>query len=232
MRRSLTLMKGLTLGAGMMYLFDPRAGRRRRALLNDQFTRFMNETDSMVQKGLCDLGNRVQGLVAECTALFTPDHADDQVITERVRSALGRCVSNPSAIQVESRQGHVTLSGSVAAEELDSVLTCLTKVRGVSGLENHLEIHDRTNDHATRRDGQSREGMSRGLTPNTWTPATRLLVGAAGGLLLVRLIGRRPLGLAVLGIVGATVIAQSTSRNQQARPQMTRRSQSMTSAML
>jgi len=231
MPHPLTLMKGLTLGAGMMYLFDPRAGRRRRALLNDQLTRLVHETNDMVHKGFCDLSNRTQGLVAECNALLTPDHADDHVIAERVRSALGRCVSHPRAIQVESRQGIVTLSGSVPAVEVDHLLTTVLKVRGVNNLVNHLTIHDRANHHPGPHNGQMHGMIPAGLTPDAWTPATRLLVGAAGGLLLVRLIGRRPLGLAALGAVGAAVIANSASQNQPAHP-MPRRSQSMTSAAL
>jgi hypothetical protein len=229
MRHSLTLLKGLTLGAGMMYLLDPRAGRRRRALLNDQITHFVNKTDSMIQKGLCDLSNRVQGFVAECTAMLTSDDADDSVIAERVRSAMGHCVSNPRAIQVECQQGRVRLSGSVAADEVDHLFTTLLKVRGVNGLENRLELHDRTN---APHNGRAHGVLPTGWTPDAWTPAARLVAGAAGGLLLIRLIGRRPLGLAALGAVGAAVVAKSASKNPHARHQMPRRSQSMTSASL
>jgi len=43
MGRAIAMIKGLGLGAWLMYLFDPDLGHRRRALLRDQLVHTVNE---------------------------------------------------------------------------------------------------------------------------------------------------------------------------------------------
>ena len=52
----------LLAGAGLMYLFDPRSGRRRRALLSGQVNRGLRQTRDFAQKVRTDAGNRARGL--------------------------------------------------------------------------------------------------------------------------------------------------------------------------
>lgn len=58
-------LTGGMLGAGAMYLFDPEQGRRRQALLGDQFRRLSHETAEGLDVAWRDLGNRARGTVAE-----------------------------------------------------------------------------------------------------------------------------------------------------------------------
>ncbi len=62
LRRLLTVMG---LGAGLMYFYDPDEGRRRRALLGDQVTRFKNDSQNFMDRARRDLQNRRQGMQAE-----------------------------------------------------------------------------------------------------------------------------------------------------------------------
>ena len=64
-------MNGALLGAGALYFFDPQLGRRRRALLEDQFRRFSRKSSEGLDAALRDLNNRAQGAVAELQHLVS-----------------------------------------------------------------------------------------------------------------------------------------------------------------
>lgn len=53
------------VGALLMYFFDPVSGRRRRALLRDQFVHAQHEIGDYAEGTAKDLRNRAYGLVAE-----------------------------------------------------------------------------------------------------------------------------------------------------------------------
>jgi len=53
------------VGAGAMYLLDPEVGRRRRALIRDQYVRWRGESLDAFRVAARDLSNRAAGVVAE-----------------------------------------------------------------------------------------------------------------------------------------------------------------------
>jgi len=55
----------LALGAGLVWMFDPRLGRSRRAWLRDKSFHWMNETSDFFQKSGRHLTNKMKGRVAE-----------------------------------------------------------------------------------------------------------------------------------------------------------------------
>jgi osmotically-inducible protein OsmY len=59
-----------------------------------------------------------------------------------VRSKIGRVVSHPGAIEIAADQGSVTLRGPILAGEVDGLLSCVSSVKGVKGVENLLEAHE------------------------------------------------------------------------------------------
>lgn len=61
------LALGIGLGALVMFVFDPRMGRRRRALARDQMTHFGHEAQETAEGKAEDLSNRARGLAAEAT---------------------------------------------------------------------------------------------------------------------------------------------------------------------
>lgn len=64
MDRAVTLLAGAGLGAGLMYLFDPRNGRRRRALARDQMVRLAHQAECAANVVAKDARNRAHGLAA------------------------------------------------------------------------------------------------------------------------------------------------------------------------
>jgi osmotically-inducible protein OsmY len=142
MNRKWGLVSGIGLGATLMYLLDPDRGKRRRALVRDKAVHVMHETEDTVRTATCHLGLRMRGLAARTRSRFTREEVTDEVLVERVRSKLGRAVSHPRSIEVEVIQGQVTLRGPVLARDVDRLLKAVASVRGVTEVENRLEIHE------------------------------------------------------------------------------------------
>jgi hypothetical protein len=59
------LLVGMAMGAGLMYVFDPQAGRRRRALMRDKTYSWANDARELAEKKARHLGNQAQGVMAE-----------------------------------------------------------------------------------------------------------------------------------------------------------------------
>lgn len=175
-RNPLTLLGGVGLGAGLMYLLDPDGGRRRRALARDKAVHGLKASGKALRRTSVDVGNRTRGLVAGAGSLLRKGSADDHKLEGRVRSKLGRHVSNPSALQVQCQDGLVILSGPVLAAELDKVLAKVQKIKGVHEVESRLEI----NDHDSPANG------SRRLSPR----AAALGLGGVGALAGLGLLAR------------------------------------------
>lgn len=137
-----TFLSGVILGAGLMYMLDPDRGKRRRALLRDQMVHGaheLQEAGDRIEGKTRDLGNRARGAVAEARSHLRREEVDDSVLEARVRSEIGRVVSNPGAIQVVAERGRVTLSGPVREDEAEELLSTVSSVRGVGSVENRLD---------------------------------------------------------------------------------------------
>ncbi len=130
-------------------------------------------------------------------------YADDRTIAERVRSAMGREVSNARAIMVACREGVVTLRGPILAAEVDGMLECASRVRGVREVVDRLEVHEQPGNHPALQGGSSRGGSRPELMPGNWSPATRLMVGAAGAVAGLAILRRSGLTIPALGLAGA-----------------------------
>jgi osmotically-inducible protein OsmY len=130
------------LGAGLMYMLDPRMGKRRRALVYDKACAYWRRTGNVLGKTARDVSNRTRGLAADVrTQLTGGDRPEDRVLVARVRAHIGHIVSQPSAIDVTAQQGLVTLSGSIPANEVAKLLSTVEAVSGVSEVVNQLEVH-------------------------------------------------------------------------------------------
>src|SRR5687768_17465265 len=130
MNKGLTFGAGLGLGSGLMFLLDPDRGKRRRALLRDKCAWSARKTGEAAQVTARDLRNRAQGIASSVQSTFRSEPVDDQKLTERVRSKLGRVVSHPHAIGVTVLDGVVTLSGPILTEEVPYLLAEANRVSG------------------------------------------------------------------------------------------------------
>ncbi|HEV2845156.1 MAG TPA: BON domain-containing protein [Thermoanaerobaculia bacterium] len=146
---------GAGLGAGLMYLLDPQGGRQRRALAKDKCVHAAKTSGKAMSKASRDLGNRTKGLIAGAGSRLHRGDVDDLVLADRVRSKMGRVVSDPSAIIVTSYEGRVTLSGTVPASEAGKLLPKVQKVKGVKGVDNHLYLLGTEGDASSVQEGRA-----------------------------------------------------------------------------
>jgi osmotically-inducible protein OsmY len=135
----MTVVCAAGVGAALMFLFDPDNGRRRRALLKDKsasYARKAQETEAaLVRQTL----HHVRGALATLrTRVTPPEPVDDNVLTERVRAALGHVVPDAHAIDVKVRDGCVILKGPVTQDEMGEIVACAERVRGVQEVDNRL----------------------------------------------------------------------------------------------
>jgi hypothetical protein len=211
MKKGLTLIVGAGVGAGLMYLYDPRMGRRRRAVARDKLTHMGRRIDDAVDVTSRDLTNRAVGLLAEMRSIFVSDGVDDEVLAERVRAQLGGLVRHPRAIEVTAAHGRVSVSGPVLRDEVDPLLKGVTAVHGVCDVENHLDVYDEPGNVAGLQ-GQSlrrRSGQRWDVMQRHWSPTTRLLIGAAAGAIATYGAGRRDAFGGAIGLAGVTLLTRA-----------------------
>ncbi|WP_406699096.1 BON domain-containing protein [Singulisphaera sp. Ch08] len=217
-------LTGLGLGVGLMYFFDPRVGRRRRALLRDQCIHSMHEIEAILHIVWHDLRTRASRLSAEARAMFSDDFAPDDVIEARARAALGHVVSHPRSLRVVVRDGRAMLSGPILAHEVETLMETVRTVRGVLVVENQLEVHQQAGDHPALQGGSLRPHIRRGIAEEYGRPATTALIGLAGGMLIAQAIKHKHLaslavgalcvGLTARGLANASAETQSRCRDE------------------
>lgn len=202
------------LGATAMYFLDPQQGRRRRAVLRDRLASSMARLDDAMNVARRDLRNRTQGLLPSLRSRYAARPATDEVLVQRVRSRLGRLVSHPGAIDVSSAGGQITLSGSVLQAEHARLLAGVRGVPGVSGVEDRLAVHESAQGIPSLQGGAPRPAGDRiDILQENWSPATRLLAGAAGGALLLHALSEdeHPETGLLAGIAGAALLLRSAT---------------------
>jgi hypothetical protein len=210
-RTAMGFLAGMGVGAGLMFILDPQAGRRRRSLLRDRASGAMHEVREGWDVLQQDVSNRARGLAAEARARFSGEPVDDRVLVERVRSHLGRVVSHPHAIHTEAHDGRVTVSGPVLADEANRLLACVRSVPGVKDVEDRLERHEEPGNVSALQGGRTRRGPRWELLQDNWSPTTRLLVGLAGGGMVAYGLTQRFPVACVVGTVGLAVMASALS---------------------
>src|SRR5688572_16016960 len=139
MNKRENLILGMILGAGLMYLLDPDRGRRRRALIRDQMVHGAHEIEDLgggMASKARHLRNRARGAVLDTKTRLSREEVEDSVLAARVRTHLGRLVSDPSTIEVSAEHGRVTLRGAAPNEEVRGLVDGVQDVPGVHDVIN------------------------------------------------------------------------------------------------
>ena len=203
------LITGVLVGASAMYLLDPDRGARRRSLLRDQGIHAGHKLGDGLVATARDARNRTRGTAAALRARFRTDEPGEEVLHERVRSAIGRAVSHPRAITVVVTGERITLTGQVLAEEVDALVRTVAEVRGVSEVRNELEVHASPAGVPSFQGSGGPDANGQEIQLDTWPPATRLLAGIAGGALLVQGLRRRGMIGRSLSAVGMGLLTRA-----------------------
>lgn len=209
---SMSLAAGVALlcaGALGMYYMDPRSGRRRRALLRDGTTRALHESRELIDTAIADARNRAKGLYSVTASRWHEQPSDNQVLAERVRSKLGRVCSHPRAIRVACDEGRVILRGDILAHELDSVLSGVRRVPGVRDVVDELQLHERAGRMPFLQGNSHRFQPRTEFLQQNWSPAPRVLAGAAAVAMIGSGLTMRSATGAGLAIGGVALLART-----------------------
>jgi uncharacterized membrane protein len=199
-------------GAFSMYLLDPDHGRRRRALLRDRLASGWSRLDDATSVASRDLRNRARGMAHEVRSRFSREEVSDEVLAERVRARLGWAVSHPGAIEISARSGRVTLSGAVLEREYVRLLRAVWAVRGVADVEDRLAVYESAAGVSALQGAGRAHGRRFGPLQENWPPGVRVVMGAAGGALLINALAGKRGALGLLGgLAGAAMIARSST---------------------
>ncbi len=180
-------------GASLMYLLDPDRGARRRALMRDQTVHAKHRLSVNLGRAAHDLGNRARGSALELRARWQREIVDDVILHERIRSAIGRAVSHPGAIEVAVEGGRVTLKGHVLEHELRRLLRQARRVRGVTSVINAIRTHHDPDAVPSLQGGRPRH------RPHSWSLHDRALHDQALGSHSEPRHGQRVFGRRILG---------------------------------
>jgi len=201
------LLQGAGLGATLMYFFDPILGRRRRALVRGKLDHLTHLVEEGSQATADDFGNRVDGVLAQVGELFSTEPEDDVVLTERVRAQIGRLSCHPGAIFVTANNGQMTLTGPILRDEVGRVVHGVSRVRGVRGVVNQLQVHDTPGDVPGLQGECHPASEARSILESSWPPTARFAAIAGGGLLAFYSLTRRgPIGTLLAILSGAPAI--------------------------
>lgn len=207
-KRGVYLLGGMGVGAGLMYWLDPDRGRRRRAMARDELVRVVHDAGDALDQGLRDWNHRVSGSFIEFASRFVPGSVSDEVLQQHIRSALGRCVAYPQAVEVSVNAGHVTLRGPILERDVARLLSTVRRMKCVKSVTEALERHAEPG-KVPDLQGKPRTITEHSLLEPRWTPAARLGVAAAGSFLAVYGTARRGLTGTAYGLIGLGMIARA-----------------------
>jgi len=185
-RSALWAGAGVGVGLGLMYLLDPTSGKRRRALVRDKTVKGLKKTGQAIEAASRGVAKGAKGVAIGAKAvamtaispLRRPEGpVSDDVLVHRVRTRMGHVVSHPRAIEVSASNGNVTLSGAVLKSQVDDLLSCVSRIRGIKGVENRMDVRDQLAGESADEMAMRRSGWRRALVP------TGVLAGATGSAL-------------------------------------------------
>jgi uncharacterized membrane protein len=106
LERIFGVVTGLGVGLGMMYLFDPSMGRRRRSLIMDQMSSATHTAGETISGAYEDVSNRTKGMVHEArsmaTSLFSGDKSSQGGTAQSGQQNQGRTGDGAAELPEES----------------------------------------------------------------------------------------------------------------------------------
>ena len=217
MNTGLRLLSAAGAGAGLMYLFDPDRGKRRRALLRNKAVHISRLANEAAGKTGRDLRNHLRGAAAGLESVFITGEVTDDVLAARVRSKLGRVVSHPGAIEVKAVDGLIILTGQILAKEEHPLLDSVIAISGVKNIENCLELHQSADNIPALQGGRQRGVRHYGPLKINWSPTMRLVATAAGGALAIYGAKRRHAAGSVISSVGLGILTRALTNFETSR---------------
>jgi hypothetical protein len=202
---------GVAAGAVAMYFGDPKSGKRRRAMLRDKTVSCMKTSAIMTDRNLRNLKNRWKGLMATMSPACPELVVSDELLAQRVHSALGHAVSHPKAIDVIVKDGHVTVYGPILTAEARNLMQRIRSIPGVRGVNNRLESQKRPGNEPALQGGRRSAERSE-FTEIKGSPKFRLMAMIAGWGLTFLGLQRRSLSGTAAALAGMAMSWRSLAK--------------------
>lgn len=136
---ALAVAVGVT--AGILYFFDARSGRRRRAMLRDRLDRSRRRLAENLQSTADGVRNGSRGVLGRIRSLFEDEHPAPERLVRRIHTRIGQVVEDSDAVGIRAdAEGTVTLTGRVMQDEVHPLLRHVAATRGVHSVNNFLEV--------------------------------------------------------------------------------------------
>jgi uncharacterized membrane protein len=206
---------GAAAGAALAYFADPEQGARRRAVARDKIASRFGNLGEAGRAAAVDMRNRGRGWFAVFRRGLAAEEVPDDVLAERVRARLGRVSQHPGSIEIDARQGTVTLRGPVLKRESKRVVRAAAAVPGVGRVIDELDAYKQPDNIPGLQGGRSRLQRS-DMMQERWSPATRTLVGGSGAVLALAGLAWRSAATPLLLLAGAGLLARAAT-NMNAR---------------
>ena len=218
MHKTFSLISGASLGAGLMYFFDPDRGRRRRGLMRDKGHRWSRQTRAFTGSTTREMQHRAIGMGAALKSWIQPTPpVSDRMLADRVRAKLGQFSRHPSAIDVHATDGSVTLSGPVLDDEFDRICNAIARIPGVAQIFNRLERHQRADVPALQESHEPKTGPRFALMQSHWSPTARTAAAVMGTAAMLYGLSRRTAGATTLAASGFGLLIRSATNQEFAK---------------
>ena len=123
----------------LMYLFDPDRGRARRAVLHDRTMHGLRGGWRRACDTSADAAHRAYGGLVEHRSRSIHEVPSNEQLVERVRAEMGHVIRHPRRVTVAADAGWVRLTGHVLPDEKENLVTAISKVPGVFGIEDDVD---------------------------------------------------------------------------------------------
>lgn len=122
-----------------MYLFDPQAGNRRRAIARDRARKVIRKTSHRSFQLIRHSRNKLSGALSFLVKNFiSSGTASDKKVLDRINSSLGRSIKQPHAVAVVVKDGQVKLRGYLEPHEISKVVEAVKEIPGVRAIDNQI----------------------------------------------------------------------------------------------
>jgi len=102
----------------------------------------VSKTASSASDSLKDVGNQIKSAASDVKQRAENASLSDVTLLARVRAEVARDVRSPGLVEVEVKDGTVSLTGKIRAGEVQTLVEKITALPGVRSVDNRLEIHD------------------------------------------------------------------------------------------
>jgi len=99
-------------------------------------------TSSSASESLNAAGSQVRSTTFEARPRAETASLSDVTLLARVRAEVARDVRSPGLVEVEIKDGAVSLTGKIRAGEVQTMVEKIAALPGVRSVDNRLEIHD------------------------------------------------------------------------------------------